>query len=280
MVASMFGFALSDTLIKWSSETATGGAGSGQIIIYLGLSGIILFGTMMVYAREPVSRDLLTDRIVLLRTAGDLIGVLGFTTALTKMPVGDASAVVQIQPIVVMLGAAVFLREEITRRRWFAVCVAFCGVMIITRPGPDSFHPATPLVLLAVFGLSVRDLATRLIDPAYSTAAVSLVASILLLPLGIGVHLIFGIPADFGLETNVVLIASGISGAIAYFTITQAMRLGEVSAVAPFRYSRLVAAFVIAYVLLGEIPDFRTAFGSVIVVLAGIWVLRGERETA
>jgi len=231
------------------------------------------------YSGEPFARATMLDRTVLLRSAGDLIGVLCFTTALTKMPVGDASAILQIQPIVVMLGAAVFLREQVSARRWIAVAVAFFGVMIIVRPGLDAFHPASPLVLLAVIGLTIRDLATRVLDPSHSSAFVALIASVLLLPLGWWVQVAQDVPLDYGWETNVVLIVSSICAAVAYYAITQAMRLGQVSAVAPFRYSRLIAAFLVAYLLLGEKPDFWTVLGSIIVVIAGIWVLTGERKT-
>ncbi len=279
MIASMFGFALADTLIKWSSETGSGGAGPGQIILYLGLSGLVLFGGMMLYSGQHLTRATVLDRVVVLRTVGDLIGVVGFTSALTKMPVGDASAILQIQPIIVMLGAAVFLREKVTLRRWVAVGIAFVGVMIIVRPGLASFHPASPLVLMAVIGLSIRDVATRVLDPSHSSAAVSLIACILLLPLGWLIQNMLDVPFDFGLETNIVLIASSVCGAVAYYAITQAMRLGEVSAVAPFRYSRLVAAFLVAYLLLGEKPDQWTILGSLIVVATGIWMLTGERKT-
>jgi len=243
MIIAMIGFAIADSLIKLSSDTGIGGAGSGQIIIYLGASGVVLFAGIMAASGERLTRRTVTDRFVILRTAGDLVGVLGFITALTRMPVGDASAILQIQPIVVMLGAALFLKEVVTPRRWVAVVLGFVGVMIIVRPGFEAFHPASFFVLLAVFGLSVRDLATRALDPSHSSAAVSLVASIGLFPLGFALFWFGSDAIDYALKTNAILLLSSIFGVLAYYAITHAMRIGEVSAIAPFRYSRIVGLY-------------------------------------
>ena len=278
MIAAMVGFALADSLIKWASETGSGGAGPGQIIIYQGLSGVVLFCGIMAATGERVSRETVLDRMVMLRTAGDLLAVACFTTALTRMPVGSASAILQIQPLEVMLGAAVFLKEAITPRRWIAVAIGFCGVMMIVRPGAEAFHPASVLVLLAVIGLSMRDLATRALGDAHSTVVVSALISAVMIPLGLIVHIVLRTPADFARETTILLVASSLCAMMAYYAMTRAMRLGEVSAIAPFRYSRLVAAFVIAFVVLGERPDEWTLIGSTVIVAAGIWVLTGERQ--
>jgi len=274
MIAAMIGFALADTLIKWSSETAAGGAGTGQIMVYLGISGLILFGGTMAYSGERLTRHTLFDRMVLFRTFGDIIGVVGVTTSLTLMPVGDVSAILQIQPIVLMLGAAWFLKERVTTDRWIAVTVAFFGVMVIMRPGLEAFHPASAFVLLGVLGLSIRDfllgvlglsirdLGTRALGPSHSSVVVAAIGCAALIPFGILVYFVQGVPV----------------GVVAYYAITHAMRLGEVSVVAPFRYSRIIAAFVISYLLLGERPDAWTIVGSAIVVAAGIWVFVSERR--
>jgi len=279
MIGAMIGFALADTLIKWSSETVAGGAGTGQIMVYLGVSGLILFGATMAYSGERLTRHTLLDRTVLFRTFGDVIGVIGVTTSLTLMPVGDVSAILQIQPIVVMLGAAWFLKEQVTLFRWIAVAIAFFGVMIIVRPGMEAFHPASAFVLLGVLGLSIRDLGTRALDASHSSVVVSMIGCVALIPVGILIHFLQGIPVDCSIETNVILIAASISGVIAYYAITHAMRLGEVSIVAPFRYSRIIAAFVVAYLVLGERPDLWTLIGAAVVVAAGVWVLVSERRT-
>ena len=280
MIAAMIGFALADALIKLSSETETGGAGPGQIMIYLGIAGVLVFGGVMAASGERFTRETAHDRMVVLRTAGDLIGVLCFTTALTRMPVGSASAILQIQPLVVMLGAAVFLKEAVTMRRWVAIAIAFCGMIMIIRPGAEAFHPASILVLGAVIGLSIRDLATRALAPTHSTIVVSALISVAIIPMGFAVHFALEIPADFARDTTVLLIASSMCAMAAYYAITKAMRLGEVSAIAPFRYSRLVAAFIVAFILLGERPDAWTLIGSAVIVAAGIWVLMGERRSA
>lgn len=277
MIAAMVGFAFADTLIRWSSLIEGGGAGPGQIIVFQGVAGLVLFGAIMLRSGERLVRSTVLDRIVLFRTLGDLAAIVCFTTALTRMPVGDASAILQLQPLGLVLGAALILKEKVTLQRWLAVGIGFAGAMLIMRPGFESFHPASSLVFLAVIGLTVRDLATRVLDPKHSTIAVSVLVSALMIPLGIVVHGAMSDVVDTATETLALLIASSVCAMAAYYAITEAMRRGEVSVVAPYRYTRSVAAFVIAYIFLGERPDIPTALGAAIVIAAGLWMLTKER---
>ena len=133
MTLAMLGFAIEDMFIKFMA----GALPVGQIIALLGLGGTIAFATVIVVQRRPLfSRALLTPAIAV-RSLGEIIGTIGFVTAIVFTPLSSASAILQATPLAVTLGAALFLQEKVGWRRWSAILVGFCGVLPIIRPGLD-----------------------------------------------------------------------------------------------------------------------------------------------
>lgn len=279
MVLAMSGFAIGDALMKLASEGGTDGASVGQMLAFQGIFGLAFFGLLMRRSGDRLTRDLVFDRVVISRTVSDVVSAMAFITALTLMPVGNASAILQFQPIVVTLGAVVFLGEVVRWRRWSAIAVGFVGVMIIIRPGMDGFSSASFYVLIAVAGLTARDLLTRVLNPNHSTLAVSFFVSMAIIPAGLAMHLVSGEGWFVAGERFLYLLISSWFVMGAYYALTQSLRVGEISVVAPYRYTRLVAAFLAAYVLLGERPDHLTLAGSGLVVAAGLFVLYRERTS-
>ena len=278
MVASMFLFAVDDLLIKIAAGTGDHPASVGHVLIVQGVVGTLVFGALMLRDGTRLTRDLVTDRFVVLRTVGDIVAAAGFVTALTLMELANASAILQFQPLVVTLGAAWFLRERVGWRRYTAIAIGFLGVLIVVRPGLEGFTWPSLLVLIGVLGLSLRDLATRLLPARHSTNAVVTFVSLAIVPPGIVMHLLLADGWAIGWDALLILLAGAGFGVTGYWAITQAMRLGEVSAVAPFRYSRLVAAILLGVVVLGERPDLPMWIGSLLIVGAGIYALRREAK--
>ena len=278
MVVAMALFAMDDALIKLASALP-GGASPGQAIAFHGTVGALVFGLMMLRSGARITRDLLTDRAVLARTFGDVIAVCGFVTALTLMPLGNASAILQVQPLVVTLGAALLLGERVGWRRMAAILAGFVGVLVIIRPGLAGFTPVSGLVLIGVAGLAIRDLATRVVKARHSTAAISTVVCVAIVPPGIALHAALGTGPLTAMDAEAVgaLALASAFGTIGYWCITQAARLGEVSAIAPFRYSRLVFAILLGWIVFREVPDGPMIAGSLMVVVAGAYALRRER---
>src|SRR6056297_1156247 len=157
MVVAMAGFALEDMFIKRLSLDLP----VGQILVFLGTGGAVIFGLgALARGHRLFSRDLLAGQ-VLLRNLGELIGTIGFVTALALTPLSSASAILQATPLALTLGAALFLKEAVGWRRWSAILVGFAGVLMVIRPGLEGFEPASLFAVQAVFGLAMRDLATR-----------------------------------------------------------------------------------------------------------------------
>jgi len=194
MVLAMAGFALEDMFIKRLAETMP----VGQIIAVIGLGGAVIFAAIARgQGRHLITRDLLA-RPVILRNLGEMAGTMCFVTAIALTPLSSASAILQATPLVVTLGAAVFLGAPVGWRRWLAILVGFAGVLMVIRPGLAGFAPASLFAVGAVIGLAVRDLATRAVPAAISSMQLSAYAFATLVPTGAILMALGGAPVALG----------------------------------------------------------------------------------
>ena len=282
MVLSMALFAGDDALLKLASALPMG-ATAGEVIAFHGAFGALVFGAIMLSRGDRLTLDLVRDPAVLWRTGGDVLAASAFVTALTMMELGNASAILQVQPLVVTLGAAVLLKESVGPRRRVAVVIGLVGVLVIIRPGLAGFTPVSGLVLVGVAGLAARDLATRTVSSRHSTFALSTLVCLAIVPAGLALHPVLAGTVPFsavGPDALWLLLVAGMLGNVGYWCVTQAARVGEVSAIAPFRYSRLVFAVVLGWLVFGERPDGPMIAGSLLVVGAGAYALRREAVVA
>ena len=274
MVLAMLCFAIEDMFIKF-----LGGASPvGQLLALLGAGGALIMAGACAVQRQPLlSRDLLSTP-VLIRNAGELIGTLGFVTALVLIPLATASAILQTTPLMVTLGAALFLGEQVGWRRWAAISIGLVGVLLILRPGMAGFDWNALFAVQGMIGLSIRDLATRRAPARLSALQLSFVAFILLVPAGVAMMLVQGIAYVPPTPREWVLLAiAALIGAFSYRFIVQAMRVGDVSVVTPFRYTRMVFALVIGVAVFAEIPDRLTLIGVAIIIGSGLYTLWREQ---
>ena len=214
-----------------------------------------------------------------LRNVGEMVGTLGYVTALTLIPISTASAILQATPLVVTLGAALFLAEPVGWRRWSAVVVGFLGVLLVIRPGLEGFDVQSLFAVVGVLGLAFRDLATRRIPRETSSFQLSFLAFLSLIPAA-------GILSLFSNQSFVSpdapqwgLIAAAVAmGVVAYYAIVGAARIGEISFVTPFRYSRMLFALIVGILVFEERPDALMLLGAIIIVASGIYTVWRERK--
>lgn len=274
MVLAMFLFALEDMLIKLMAAALP----IGQIVGMLGVGSALLLGIALRSQGVPLfTRQILTGPIIL-RAFGELIGTIGFVTAIALIPLSTASAILQATPLFVTMGAALFFQESVGWRRWSAVVVGFLGVLMIIKPGLDGFSWQSLFAVQGVVGLAIRDLATRRVPPDTSSLQLSFWAFLVLIPAALimitanGETLIW--PRGTALYYFVGALLIGIG---AYYSITAAMRQGEISFVTPFRYSRIVFALIIGVYVFDERPDALMLAGAFIVVASGLYTLWREQ---
>lgn len=273
MVVSMAFFAVEDMFIKF----AAAGLQAGQIIFISGVFGAPIFGALARVRGQSVFVRGAWHPAVLVRGAGEMIGSLAYVAALGSIPLPTVSAVLQVMPLVVTLGSALFLGELVGWRRWTPIAVGMAGVLLIIRPGLDGFEPAALWVLTTVVGLAVRDLATRFIPPVFSDAQISSWGLVPLIFLGGAMMAIGGgVVMPNGVQ-SLQLLGMVAFGVVGYWAITAASRSGEVSVVAPFRYTRLVFAIAIGWLVFGEPADAITLSGAALIIGSGLYSFARER---
>jgi len=190
----------------------------------------------------------------------------------------SASAILQATPLVVVMGAALIFGERVGWRCWTAIGVGFAGVLIILRPGLDGFTPLSLLAVLGMLGFAGRDLATRAAPRVLSNFVLGAYGFAMMVPAGAGLLALTGGAAVPSAPAAAALAGATAVGVLAYWALTVAMRMGEVSAVTPFRYTRLLFGIGLGILLFAERPDAATWAGAAIIVAAGLAAFRPGRR--
>ncbi len=273
MAVSMAGFTLNDAITKGLLETF----GQGQVMLMRGLFATMMIGCLA-WNRGALDRPRqVLHRMVGLRSACEFLSTVTFLIALAHMPLANVSAIMQALPLAITMGAALFLGETVGWRRWLAICAGFVGVLIVVRPGFEGFSVYSILTLVCVLFCAVRDLSTRYVPSETPSMLISVVTSTvvtiggaLLIPFSGGWKPLA--LADIGLlATSAALLLVG------YQFIIMAMRIGDISYVAPFRYTGLIWSVLLGFLLFGDIPDTAMIVGAAIIVASGIYTLYRER---
>lgn len=278
MVAAMAAFAVEDMLVKM----VAGRVPPGEIILAIGIGSTLVLGLIALRQRHPLITPAFLHPLVIVRNLAEMSGTAGFITALTIMPLGTASALHQTMPLAMTLGAALFLGEKVGWRRWAAVAAGFLGVLVILRPTGEGLSAAAAAAsMTAVFSLAVRDLATRKVAGAVSSLSLALWGSTAFIPAGLILMLVTGstwvMPQGFDWVMLLGVAGMGVTG---YWLMVVATRVGEVSSIMPYRYSRLVFAMVLGWLAFHEMPDGWMLAGSALIVGSGLYTFVRERYHA
>jgi drug/metabolite transporter (DMT)-like permease len=272
MIIAMGCLTLTDLLIKVSSQTLP----IGQVMISYGVGSLIVFWILLRIKGESIRLSPLNNPTVIFRNIGELIALNGMFLALVYVPLSTIGAVIQTVPILVTAAAALFLGERVGMRRASAIFVGFLGALLIIQPGAASFDITAILVLIAAIGMALRDIATKLVRENLSTLLLTFYSCFLFIISG-GVLLIIDGGASVPVVGNSVTIAAMIvTGSLGFFFMTEAVRLGEMSVVSPFRYTRLLFSMAAGILILGEQVNASMIIGSALTILSGLYIWRRE----
>ena len=274
MVLGMAGFAAEDMFIK----LAAGQLPVGEILLVLGLVGALIFA---IYARlngtSVISRGFFHPAVVV-RNLAEMLGGLCFVTALSLIPLATATTILQATPLLVTMGAALVLGEAVGWRRWTAILVGFGGVLLVIRPGLEGFEPEVFWAVAGVLGLGIRDLASRKVPKTISSLQLSAWG---FFAVGVSGAVLMAVTGQSVMPgaTEAMYLGGALSvGVLAYWALTEATRIGEISVVTPFRYVRLVFSTIIGILVFSEFPDLYTLIGAGIIIATGLYTIMRERR--
>ena len=275
MLAAMLGFTLEDVFIKQLSNTFS----TAQILMTSGVFGSIFFTAVNIRKGHKFLKADVWTKATIARMLGEAIAAVAFVKALSLMPLSTVAAVFQVTPLAITMGAALFLGEQVGWRRWLAISIGFIGVMLIIKPGVDGFDPSVIWVIIAVLGVVLRDLVTRVIPKHVTSSIISLQAFLAAIVVSAAL-LVFTSDSLIAVSTkNSTLFAGAIVFGIAgYYAIVSAMRVGDASIVAPFRYTRLLFSLTTGMIIFGERLDNLSLLGSAIIIGTGLYTFLRERR--
>ena len=276
MITSMAFFAVEDSLIKFVTSTIP----IGQILIMFGLGGALIFLLVAHFKNEKI---ILRDMLLLpmyVRALFEIIGRLFYVLAISLIPLSTATVIIQATPIVVVAGAAIIFGEKVGWRRWTAILLGLFGVIVIIQPTAESFSFLSILALIGMIGFAGRDLASRAAPENLSVFILGLHGFIALAFSGL-IYTIWD-DANFvmiDIDTIGFMVGAVVFGVAAYSCLMKAMRTGEVSAVTPFRYTRLIFGVSLGVCFFNESLNYSTVLGTILIVISGLFILsRNKRE--
>ena len=272
MTASMAAFTFNDTLMKMMA----GDVPRYQLLFLRGLMTSTIVAVIAWRMGAFAVRLTPKDRArVLLRSLTDTAAAFFFLTALFNMPLANVTAILQALPLTITLAAWAIMGEPVGWRRFLAIAVGLLGVMLIIRPGAEDFTVYSLYAMAAVACVTARDLITRTMSPDVPSMLAVFVNSAMIM-------IVFGIltipgdwvamtPRTWGLTSGAAILIIG-----AYLFSILVMRVGDISFVAPFRYTGLLWALILGYLVFGDWPAPLTLLGAGIVVASGLFMLYRE----
>ena len=260
-------FAVMMTLIKLVGSSIA----MPQILV---VRQVVMTAILLVIVGRSLPELLKTDRpgLQVARGAFSLGAMFAGFTAIVHMPMAEATALGFSQVLFVTLAAIVVLHEVVDRRRWIALAIGFCGVLIMLRPTGDALNPYAILSIVgAVFGAGIT-ITVRVLGDRENTLTILLWQGvIILLALVVPAWLTWQQPTP---QQWVWMIGLGVVGLGAQFLITKAYQIGEASALAPLDFIRLVLATLSGYLVFAEVPTLTTIIGATLVVAGTIYTMR------
>lgn len=270
MIGAIFCFASMDATAKYLMKEI----GPAQTIwarytVQAILVSVLILPKINIYGKTKY------PKLQFLRSVALMMATTLFFFAFSKLGLAEASAIFNISPVLITLGAFLFLREQIGPRRVIGIFVSLLGALIIIRPGSGVFTIYALLPLGAAIFYSTYSLVTRFVG-ADESPWTSLFYSAIFGAICYSIYIVFHWNP---MSSNALLltIIIGLFGTAGHICLIRALTLGEASLVAPFIYTNLLFTTIWGLVLFGNFPDFWTICGALIIVAAGVYVWARDR---
>ncbi|GAB3479937.1 DMT family transporter [Polaromonas eurypsychrophila] len=273
MMGAMGCFVTNDALVKFASQSMP----SAQLIFIRGFMSVLL---VLVAAHALGATPRLREATrgwVAIRALVDAIASLLYLSSLFHLPIGNATAINLAAPLFMTMFAALFMAERVRGARWLAVGFGFLGVLLVIQPRAEGFNAWALVCLLGTLFHAARDLMTRRIHASVPSILITLATAVAVTVVsGLGSLLQGWQP--FGLFELGLLSLASVFLTGGYYFIINSMRHGEMTLIAPFRYSGLLFALVLGYAVWGEVPNTLAWFGIALLIGSGLYVLVSEKR--
>jgi len=272
MIASGLLLTTNDAIVKWLTDSLP----VGQIMFLRGLALVAILVAALWHAGRLSTLTVRDHRGQALRALAFVASTLCFMNALRFLPLADAVAITFVSPLFTTLLAIPLLGERVGWRRWAAVAAGFAGVLLIVQPTGAGVHWAAALPIGAALAVAYAEILTRRISATESSIGILAYTSLAVALTGLA-SLPFGWPLPSPAELGLLLLSALLMGAALYLHI-EAFRLAEASSIAPYRYTALLSAALIGFLVWGQLPNALAWLGSAVVVASALYIWHRERR--
>jgi drug/metabolite transporter (DMT)-like permease len=276
VVLWMIGTLLSFSAMAVSIRELSATLGIMEILSVRAAAGLLIVGALM--ALRPALRHTLNRRrlgLHVLRNSIHFGAQYLWATSLLLLPLSTVFALEFTMPAWTALLAAMFLHERLTRSRIGAVALGFIGVLVIIRPGLESFRPAAVLVLAAAFGYAITLTTTKRLTRTETTFGIIFWMNLMQLPMNLaGSDPLFWL--KLGIAQTLPVIGLGLAGLTSHYCLSNAFRSGEATLVVPLDFLRIPLIALVGWWLYGEPLDIFVFAGAGLIISGVLWTLRAE----
>lgn len=274
MLAATAAFVIGDSFMKLVTEHLP----PFQVLALRGVAASLACAALVTVRAEWRAASGVWNARTLLRALGEALSTLCYIVALARLPIADVIAIIQTAPLMLILGAAVLLRERIGPVRVMLAMVGFAGALMVAQPGSEGLSSAALLAFGSAVLIAARDLVGRGVP-------VSIPVSIVAFATAVTVMLVAA-TASTAVEAWVApdawhlafLALAGVFVALGQAGLLLAYRLGETASVAPFFYSFALWGVVAGVAVWGELPNALALAGIALIVLSGAAIVVLDRR--
>lgn len=277
MSAGMVSFVMNDTLVKFVSHTLP----AAQLIFLRGLLSVaVLLLLARLTDRQTLSREWrqhLMQRWVLARSLLDGAASLVYLSALFNMPLGNATAINMSTPLLIALLSGLLLGVHVSLRNWLIIGMGFAGVLLVVQPQAEGFNAWAWVALCGTCLHAMRDMCVRFI-PQQVPSNVIACGTALTATVMAGIWSLWVVWVPVSPLHWLMMTAASVFLSSGYFCLILATRMADMSVIAPFRYMGLLTAVLSGFVIWGDVPNAMAWCGMLLLVGAGLLMLRVNRQ--
>jgi len=283
-------FTLQDVIVRTLSPSYP----VHELIFLRGAMAIWLMGGYVWWRYGWAGFRIARPAIIILRGTCGMLCFMSYYLALARLSLADTVTINFSSPIIISVLSVFVLGERVGWRRWMAILVGFCGVVVVVGPSGHILDPAAGFAILSAFTYAMMSILTRKLSTHMTGAGIAfyqmiffiLGSTILGVALGHGGYLPeeahdsirfllrpWEMPTavDFGLIAVTALIAS-----FGFIMLTTAYARSSASVVAPFEYSGVLWGIIAGWIFLAETPGVWTILGATLIVGSGLYILYRE----
>ena len=273
MLFGDFMFALNDALGKWLVASFS----VGQVVLIRSIGFFLVLAPMLLSQQKGTVFRIARPGLVFLRAVLTTVDTACFYAAVVHLPLADVMSFYMAAPIYVAALSHFFLREQVGWRRWMAIGIGFCGVLIMLKPSSSAFSLSAAYAIVGSLAFAISLILSRFLR---GTSDATLVTWQTIGGVVLGAILTIGAWRTPSVAELLELLLLGIVSCSAHLLITRSLKLAPASTLAPLQYTMLIWGALLGYLVFGDIPESRIWIGSAIVVLAGLFIFHRQKVVA